>query len=151
MKKDVQVFIVGSTYSSNYSLGILQQIGDKNIEVFYIKPDMELVTGERRLMENVAFGVLQEYARSGLFHSFTCFSNLEVEQMIGSVPNKGYYDILNEAIYSAVHYLNYFAHSEPEIGQVSKPAQINRIRSVGALDIRTLEEKWFFKLSIFRF
>jgi hypothetical protein len=92
LKENVQVFVVGSTYSSNYSLGILQQIKNKNIEVFYIKPDMELVTGERRLMENVVFGVLQEYARSGLFHSFTCFSNLEVEKMIGNVPIKGYYD-----------------------------------------------------------
>ena len=55
LKENVQVFIVGSSYSSNYALGIIQQIKDKKIEVFYIKPDTELLTGTPRLMENVAF------------------------------------------------------------------------------------------------
>ena len=34
---DVQVFVVGSSMSSNYTLGILEQIKDKSIEVFYIR------------------------------------------------------------------------------------------------------------------
>jgi hypothetical protein len=49
-----------------------------------------------------------------------------------------------------VHYLNYFTHSEPEIGQVAKPAAINRIRSIGALNMKNLEEKWFFELDVER-
>jgi hypothetical protein len=146
LKDHVQVFIVGTTYSSNYSLGILQQIKSKKVDIFYIKPDVELVTGERKLIENLTFGVLQEYARSGLFSSCTVFSNLEIEKNLGDVPIKGYYDTLNSSIFSAVHYLNYFSHSEPEIGQVAKPADINRIRSIGALNMKNLEEKWFFEL-----
>ncbi len=67
--KNVQVFVVGSSYSSNYSLGILEQLSDKDLEVFYVKPDIELLTGIPKLMENLLFGVLQEYARSGLFKS----------------------------------------------------------------------------------
>ena len=147
---NVQVFIMGTSYSSNYSLGILEQIKNKKIDVFYIKPDIELVTGERRLIENVTFGVLQEYARSGLFNSLTVFSNLQIENALGSVPIKGYHDTLNSAIFSAVHYLNYFTHSDPEIGQVAKPAEINRIRSMAALDTKNLEEKWFFELDVER-
>ena len=150
LKEQVQVFIIGTTYSSNYSLGILQQIQDKKIDIFYVKPDIELVTGERRLIENLTYGVLQEYARSGLFGSCTVFSNLEIEKNLGDVPIKGYYDTLNKSIFSAVHYLNYFTHSEPEIGQVAKPADINRIRSIGALNMKNLEEKWFFELDVER-
>jgi len=142
----VQVFIVGTTYSSNYSLGILEQMRDKKIEVFYVKPDIELVNGERHLIENTTFGVLQEYARSGLFESFTVFSNLEIEKTLGDVPIKTYYDTLNTAIFSAVHYLNYFTHSEPEIGQVAKPAKINRIRSMAILNPTNLQENWLFQL-----
>mgnify|MGYP003655343027 CR=1 FL=1 len=142
----VQVFIVGTTYSSNYSLGILEQMRDKKIEVFYVKPDIELVNGERHLIENTTFGVLQEYARSGLFESFTVFSNLEIERTLGDVPIKTYYDTLNTAIFSAVHYLNYFTHSEPEIGQVAKPAKINRIRSMAILNPTNLQENWLFQL-----
>jgi hypothetical protein len=38
----VQVFVVGSSFSSNYSLGILEQIKSKKIDLFYVKPDSEL-------------------------------------------------------------------------------------------------------------
>jgi hypothetical protein len=146
LRQQIQVFIVGTAYSSNYSLGILEQLRGRKVDVFYIKPDIELVNGERRLVENMTFGVLQEYARSGLLNSFTIFSNVEVEKTLGNVPIKGYYDTLNACIFAAVHYANYFAHADPEIGQVSKPAAINRIRSIGALDMKNLEEKWFFEL-----
>ena len=64
VRDHVQVFIVGASYSSNYSLGILEQLRHKKVDVFYIRPDMELISGERRLVEKVTFGVLQEYARS---------------------------------------------------------------------------------------
>ena len=77
-----QVFMVGSSFSSNYTLGILQQIADKKIDLFYIKPDSELLTGVPKLIENAVFGVLQEYARSGVFNSFTVISNLEIEKSL---------------------------------------------------------------------
>jgi len=53
---------------------------------------------------------------------------------------------LNQFIFSTVHHVNYFTHTEPEIGQVAKPADINRIRSVAGLDLTNLEEKWLFEL-----
>jgi hypothetical protein len=62
------------------------------------------------------------------------------------VPIKSYYDTINSAIFSAVHYLNYFTHSEPEIGQVAKPAEINRIRSMAVLNPKNLQENWLFQL-----
>lgn len=146
----IQVFIVGSSYSSNYSLGILQQLSHKKVDVFYVRPDMELISGERRLIEKMTFGVLQEYARSARLNSFTILSNLEIENSVGEVPIKGYFDTLNTSIFSAVHYLNYFTHSEPEIGQVARPAEINRIRSIGLLNVKNLQEKWFFELDMQR-
>jgi len=142
----VQFIIVGASYSSNYALGILEQLKDKRLDIFYIKPDTDLLTGIPRLLENTAFGVLQEYARSGLFRSMTIFSNLNLENILQHIPVKEYYETLNTSIFSTIHYLNYFEHSEPEIGQVSKPADINRIRTVGMLDMKTLEEKWIFDI-----
>jgi len=142
----VQVFVVGSSLSSNYTLGILQQIADKKIDLFYIKPDSELLTGVPKLVESAVFGVLQEYARSGVFNSFTVISNLEIEKSLDSIPIKSYYESINNSIFSMIHYVNYFMHAEPEIGMVSKPLDINRIRTFGALNIKNLEEKWFFEL-----
>ena len=91
----VQVFVIGSSYSSNYTLGILQQIKNKKIDLFYIKPDTTLLTGIPRLIENMTFGVLQEYARSGLINSITLISNKNLEQVIGDVPIKKFYDHLS--------------------------------------------------------
>jgi len=142
----VQFIIMGSSYSSNYSLGILEQIKNKRIDVFYVKPDIELLTGIPRLIEGAVFGVLQEYARSGLLNSITFISNLNLENIIQNIPVKEYYNTLNDSIFSTIHYLNYFEHSEPEIGQVSKPAVVNRVRTVGMLDMKNLEEKWIFDL-----
>tara|TARA_Y100000592_G_C5482183_1_gene326397 strand:+ start:16458 stop:17318 length:861 start_codon:yes stop_codon:yes gene_type:complete len=144
----VQVFIVGSSHSSSYTLGILEQMKDKNLEIFYIKPDVELLTGVPKLLENLLFGVLQEYARSGLFKSLTILSNLEIENSITGLSIKNYYEKLNHTIFSCVHYLNFFNHTEPEIGQMAKPSDINRIRTIGILNAETLSEKWLFSLDI---
>jgi hypothetical protein len=100
----------------------------------------------RKLVENVVFGVLQQYARSGLFNSFNILSNHNIENIIGNVPIKGYYGVLNSSVASTIHYLNYFDNAEPEIGQVSRVGEINRIKTCGMLSTETLEEKWFFDL-----
>ncbi len=146
IKDDVQVFIMGSSYSSNYVLGILEQIRDKRIEIFYVKPDTELLTGIPKLIENTVYGILQEYARSGLFKSITIFSNTELEKSLPNISIKNYFDMINQAIFSSVHYVNFFRHTEPEIGQISRPLEMNRICSIGALDIKNMSEKWFFEL-----
>ena len=146
--ENVQVFIVGSSYSSNYTLGILEQLKHKTVEIFYVKPDTDLLTGIPKLLENMMFGVLQEYARSGLLKSITILSNLQIERSITGLSIKNYYEKLNHTIFSCVHYLNFFNHTEPEIGQMARPSEINRIRTIGILDVKTLSEKWLFELDI---
>jgi hypothetical protein len=144
----VQFIIVGSSGSSNYSLGILEQLRHKDIEVFYIMPDTDMLTGIPKMVNNVVFGVLQEYARSGLLSNFTVLSNLKIEESLGDISIKKYYDSINKTVFSCIHYLNFFEHNEPEIGMIAKPLDINRIRSIGALNMKNLEEKWFFELDM---
>jgi hypothetical protein len=146
----VQVFIMGSSYSSNYSLGILQQLKDKKVEVFYIQPDGELMTGIPKMLDKLVFSILQQYARSGLLSSFTPISNVMVEQSIGDIPIKSYYEMLNQSIFSTVHYVNYFTYAEPEIGMVTAPLDISRIRAYGILNPGNLEEKWLYELDMER-
>ena len=146
----VQFFIVGSSFSSNYSLGVLQQLKNKKVDVFYIQPDSELMTGIPKLLDKIVFSILQEYARSGLLNSFTPISNVMIEKSIGNIPIKSYYDKINDSVFSTIHYINYFMHAEPEIGMTSKPLEINRIRTLGILNVKNLEEKWLYKLDIER-
>jgi len=144
--ENIQFFVMGGSFSSNYTLGILEQIREKKVDLIYIQPDTELLTGYPVLIENTTFGVLQEYARSGLLNSITLISNLNIEESLGDINIKNYYESLNNFVFSAVHHLNYFLHSDPEIGQVSRPAEINRIRAIAGLNMKNLEEKWFFEL-----
>jgi len=146
----VQFFIMGSSFSSNYSLGILQQIKNKKIDVFYVQPDGELMTGVPKLLDKAVFSILQEYARSGLLNSFTAISNVMIEKSLGNLPIKSYYEKINESIFSTIHYVNYFDHAEPEIGMTSKPLEINRIRTYGILDPKNLQEKWLYELDMER-
>lgn len=147
LKKHVQVFIMGSSMSSNYTLGILEQIKDKKIDVFYIKPDPDLLAEVPATLDRIVYGVLQEYARSGLINSMTIVSNPDVEKSMGdAVPVKNFYASLNKTICSAVHFINHFTHNEPEIGNITQPKEINRIRSIGIATVEKLQEKWFFEL-----
>jgi len=142
----VQVFVCGSSFSANYTLAILQQIRDRTIEVFYIKPDTDLLIGNTRLQERAIFGVLQEYARSGLFRNLTIFSNPQVEKAIGEIPIKKYFQTLNKSIYYAVHYLNVFEHTTPLVGNLTSPSEVQRIRSIAAISVEDLNEKWYYNL-----
>ena len=146
LDEKIQFFIAGSSRSSSYALGILEQLQNKTVDVIYIKPDTELLSGHPVLLENMVFGILQEYARSGLLNSITLVSNLNIETCLGELPIKTYYESLNEFMFSTIHHGNYFTHTEPEIGQISKPSEINRIRSIAGLNVKNLEEKWLFEL-----
>ena len=148
--EQIQFFVVGSSFSSNYSLGALEQLRDKNVDVIYIQPDSELMTGVPKMLDKIVFSILQQYSRSGLLNSFTVLSNTMIEKSIGNIPIKTYYDKINESIFSTVHYVNYFNHAEPEIGMTSKPLDINRIRTLGLLNVKNLQEKWFYELDMER-
>ena len=46
----IQFFVMGASLSSNYSLGILEQLKDKQIDLVYVRPDVDLLTGIPRLI-----------------------------------------------------------------------------------------------------
>jgi len=142
----VQVFLCGSSFSANYTLAILEQIKDRKIDIFYIKPDVDLLIGDVKLQERAIFGILQEYARSGLFNSLTIFSNPAIEKTIGEIPIKKYFEMINKSIYYAVHYLNVFDHTEPLVGNLSKPSEVQKIRSIGVISVDKLSEQWYYEM-----
>ena len=150
ISNNVQAFVCGSSKSAVMTLGILEQIKHTKIDLFYIRPDTELLIGDSRLQERAVFGILQEYARSGLINSITIFSNPILEEIIGNVPIKKYFETINQTIYYSVHYKNLFDHTQPIIGNLSKPSDVQRIRSLGRLDTNKVEEKWFFDLDMSR-
>lgn len=142
----VQVFLCGAGRTANATLAILQYLQGKKIDIFYVQPDVDLLMGINKLQEKAIFGVLQEYARSGVFNSFTAFSNPILENTIGSVPIKKYFETINKTIYYCVHYKNLFDYTSPIIGNLSPPPEVQRLRALGRVDPYSLEENWYFDL-----
>jgi hypothetical protein len=142
------VFIVsGASIISGAALRILEQIHGKGpISILYIHPDVATLSETRRLQCNLVFGVLQQYARSGVFKQFYAIDNQQIDKILGGAPIMGYYDRLNEVIVATIHMTNIFNHSEPVVGTLSNPKDVCRISTFGILNPETGEESPFFSL-----
>ena len=147
IKGETLFIIGGSGHISAMCLRIMEQIKDKcEISVLYIKPDTSLLSKNKTLHEKATYGVLQEFARSGLLKMLYLVSNINLENILGEVPIIGYNSKINELIVSTVHMVNVFRNSSPVMGGIEEPAEASRIATFGISDIEGNEEKSFFSL-----
>lgn len=143
---DVLFVVGGSGNISGAALSILQYIKHCNINILYIRPDLESISVTKVKQEWVAFNVLQEYARSGVFNRIYLVDNSKVEENLGNVPVIGYYDRLNSMIVSSLHMINVYNHIEPIVNTFSKPLAGRRISTIGFYDTENNENKLFYSL-----
>ena len=141
------LFVVGGSGNiSGAALSILQHLKHCDINVLYIRPEIELLSTLKSRHEWVTFNVLQEYARSGVFKRIYLISNPFLEKNIGGAPVVGYYDRLNNMIVSTMHMINIYNHNEPVNSTFSEPEDMCRISTIGLSDLEKNEKKWFFSL-----
>ena len=141
---DVLFVVSGSGFVSGASLRILQQLSNKNVNVLYIKPDLEFLGKTNIAQERLVRNVLQEYARSGAIKRIYLIDNKMVEQILGEVPIVGYYDKLNDLIVSIVHMVNVYDHQTPVHATAFTSHDTAKISTFGMVDVKTGEEKLFF-------
>ena len=98
------------------------------------------------MQDRVVFGVLQEYARSGVFDEIYLISNSSLDSVVGGAPIIGYHEKLNELFASTFHMINVFANTEPVIGKLDRPKETHRIVTIGLFDAKENKEKMFFPL-----
>jgi hypothetical protein len=126
------LFVVnGSGNISGAALALLEQIKDRDIHVLFIKSGERRMSNHATMLERAAFGILQEYARSGLFQSFTVVSNKSMEQILGKTPVIGYYEAINNFLVNTIHMVNVFDNTVPVVSDFSPIAEINRISTYG--------------------
>ena len=143
---DILFIVSGAGYISAASLRILQQLSHKNLNVLYIKPDLEFLGETNTFQERLVRKVLQEYARSQAIHRLYLIDNKIITAILGDVPIVGYYDKLNDLIVSVVHMLNVYNHQEPVHATAFEPKETATVSTVGVVDIEKGEEKLFFSL-----
>ena len=147
---EIGFFVVGSGTISATSLAILEQMRDKKITLFYVQPKVSNLTGTRTLLEKSVFGILQQYARSGLLHKIVVINNQKIINIIGNLPVIGYFDKINEMICSTIHFINVYNRTKYVYGLIEEKHDVCRIETIGLLDTGSSEENMFYDLDMVR-
>jgi hypothetical protein len=142
---DILVILSGTGNISGGTLKILYNLKHCNINVLYIKPD-NIMNGNAKLQGRLTMGVLQEYARSGIFKRIFLVDNEKLDAIIGNVPIIGYYDVLNDMIVNTMHQINKSQHIKPIVNQASESKIGCRIYTIGLFSIENSVESLFFDL-----
>tara|TARA_R100000030_G_scaffold6695_1_gene4567 strand:+ start:694 stop:1500 length:807 start_codon:yes stop_codon:yes gene_type:complete len=142
---EASLFVCGSGKIAGATLRVLEAIGTFKITVYYIVPDLEFCSREEKLRHKVHFGVLQEYARSGVINELVILDNKQLIDLIGAGTTLKYYEKVNYFIYSTIQNLMYCKHVDPDFGKIHKRKDISRISTIGLGNFDE-EEKLMFAL-----
>jgi len=143
------LFIIGGSGTvSGASLKILEQIKDKEINILYIKPDIEFLSDTKYKQHRAVFQILQQFARSNLFKRMYIVENEKISQILGDLPIAEYYNKINEFVASSIHMVNVFDHTESVINTFSDPAPTAKISTFGVIDIDSDKEQNFYDIEM---
>lgn len=148
---DVLFIVGGGGKISGAALQILKQLQHCSLSILYVKPYERALTKTGFLQNRVAFHVLQEYARSGIFKNIYLVDNTIVERLIGDVPILEYNNKLNGLIVNAFHAYNSFMHLEPITQNTESPKENYRISTLGIYDVKENIETLLFPLQNIRY
>jgi hypothetical protein len=143
---DVLFIVAGGGYISGMSLATMKQLKNCNINVLYLRPNDEDLSSIGHLQDKLVRGVLQEYARSGIFQTLYMISNEELEELVGDIPILEHNNKLNEFLVSLIHWINIFSNSDPVLDNYSEPRHTARIATYGVLAIKEGVEKMLYPL-----
>ena len=144
--EDLTIFIDGSEGISGIILKFLENLKQKNINICYIRSDLDLLGNVEILQNKIAFNVLQEYTRSGLFQQFVVFDKTKIEKLLTDVSILEFDQKLNQLLSSTIHYINVYSNIKPIISNSIELNDLSRIETYGLSEINNSEIKWFYEL-----
>lgn len=145
IKGEVTFFVCGASKTSAMSLKILQSLHKRGVEikVVYFQPVLDFLSDEQLLQEKVVKGVLQQYARSGLFKDITMVDNKTLQDLLGDGANiYEFYNQINSIFCDSYHMLEFFKNTKPVMSTFSKIRESCRIKTIGVSTINC-EDKLF--------
>jgi hypothetical protein len=144
---EITIFVDGSESISGIILKFLQNFKNRKINICYVKSDLELMGNIEKLQDKIAFNILQEYTRSGLFQKFTIFDKTKLENFLTNVTILDFDEKFNQLVSSTTHYINVYSNIKPILSNNIDLNNISRIESYGLSEIGSLEIKWFYDLN----
>ena len=146
MKGASHVFLEGRDPSTAASLKILEATNHKEVNLFYIHPEEVDLQGPVGKNENVAYHVLQEYARSNLLKSTYLMKIDQIEKALGEVSLINYYDVIQQTISSTIQMVDFFQNTKAVIETRGEESDLTRIGTYGIIDFDKGSESLFFPL-----
>ena len=148
LKNEEIIFITaGSGNTSGSILRVLEQIKDNKVDIIYIRPDLDLLNKEQVLKERVAYKVLQETTRAGLFNRIYLLDNKTIANSIPDISLDDYFEKINEAIVFTFNFINYILDEESCLREnLTETKEVSRICTIGDYKFDAEEENYFFPM-----
>lgn len=134
---EVLLILEGGDPVSGATLKVLETIKDAKLSILYIVPDRSMSSEVKRRDDKIAFGVLQEYARSGVFEAIYLVDRTSVEALVGDVSIHDYEQSISHFVSYVVAMVNFFNHTDPILSNKMEPSNISRLATFG---VSSLEE-----------
>ena len=145
IKDKCTIFICGASDSSTIVLKALEKMHQNGVkmDIVYFTPEVEVLSEVKALNERMVRGVLQNYARSGLFEKICMISNLLLEKIAGSTNVVDYYDQINRVFTSTYYMVDVFKNTKPITSTFKRARESCRIYTLGISSLHE-DEKLFF-------
>jgi hypothetical protein len=133
IKEEVTFFVCGASRPSSLSLKLLESLHKKGVKIKVIcfRPEVDFLSEEQLLQERAVSGILQQYARSGLFEDITLVSNKVLESFVDSINVFDYYKQINDIFCDSYHMLEVFKNTRPVMSTFSRIRESCRIKTIG--------------------
>jgi hypothetical protein len=143
--KNCTVFLCGASDSAGVTLRALENLHKKGvkIEVVYFSPETEVLSDTKVLHERSVKGILQNFARSGLFEKICLVSNLRLEEIAGSTNVFDYYNQINHVFTSTYYMMDVFKNTKPVTSTFKRPRESCRITTIGLANMENSENLLF--------
>ncbi len=141
------VLLCGASDSSAITLRALEFLHKKDVKmnIIYFVPEVEVLSETKMLLQRSTMGVLQNFARSGLFEKMCLVSNLQLEKIAGSTNVFDYFNQINQVFTSTYYMIDVFKNTKPITSTFKRPKESCRITTIGLSSLEG-EENLFFPL-----
>ncbi len=145
IKEKCTVMLCGGSDSSAITLKALEHLHKKGVklEIVYFMPETEVLSETKMLLQRSVMGILQNFARSGLFEKICLISNLRLEEMAGSTNVFEYYNQINQVFASTYYMIDVFKNTKPVTSTFKRQKESCRITTIGLSSVDG-EDKLFF-------
>lgn len=139
------IFLCGASDSSGLTLRALEDLHKRGVkmDVVYFVPETEVLSEVKVLHERTVFGVLQNFARSGLFGKICLVSNIALEQIAGSTNVFEYFNQINNVFTTSYYMLDVFKNTKPVTSTFKRPKESCRVTTIGLATLKNVETLFF--------